>query len=129
MALTTPEQSDIIELFDAVEQHFPSATLGDDKWYILLLCSLSAGGHPELAADLYSHMISRAEFSRPDTRKALVRRFREALMKLVSVVGVPKPLESIFCIAEVERDEDKDHTFTRSAVWARFSMQPKLTRS
>ncbi|QIW98050.1 hypothetical protein AMS68_003568 [Peltaster fructicola] len=113
MSVTTPDQTDVVQLFDDIETQFPSATLGSDKWYILLLCSLSAGGHPELAADLYSHLLARAEYKTSDARKALVRRFREALMKLVSVVGVPKPLESIFCIAEVEKDEDKDYTFTR----------------
>lgn len=34
-------------------------------------------------------------------------------MKLVSVVGVPKPLEAIFSIADIERDEDKDYSFSR----------------
>lgn len=44
-----------------------------------------------------------------------MRRLREALVKLVSIVGVPKPLEAVFCIAEVERDEDKDYSFSRYA--------------
>lgn len=34
-------------------------------------------------------------------------------MKLVSIVGVVKPLESIFAIADIERDEDKDFSFSR----------------
>lgn len=34
-------------------------------------------------------------------------------MKLVSVVGVPKPLEAIFQIAGVEREEDRDYSFLR----------------
>lgn len=37
-------------------------------------------------------------------------------MKLVSVVGVPKPLEAIFCMAEVEREEDKDYSFSRYVI-------------
>ena len=42
-----------------------------------------------------------------------MRRIREALVKLVSVVGVPKPLEAVFCMGEVEREEDKDYSFSR----------------
>lgn len=34
-------------------------------------------------------------------------------MKLVSVVGVPKPLEAVFSMAEVEREEDRDYSFSR----------------
>jgi hypothetical protein len=37
-------------------------------------------------------------------------------VKLVSVVGVPKPLEAIFSIGEVERDEDKDYSFSRYSI-------------
>lgn len=35
-------------------------------------------------------------------------------MKLVSVIGVPKPLESVFSIADIEKEEDKDWSFSRS---------------
>ena len=42
-----------------------------------------------------------------------MRRLREALVKLVSVIGVPKPLEAIFSIGDIERDEDKDYSFSR----------------
>lgn len=58
-------------------------------------------------------MISLQEYSTSEKRKALVKRLREALVKLVSVVGVPRPLEAIFSIAAVERDEDKDYSFSR----------------
>lgn len=34
-------------------------------------------------------------------------------MKLVPIVGVVKPLEAVFCLAEVEREEDKDYSFSR----------------
>jgi hypothetical protein len=36
------------------------------------------------------------------------------LVKLVSIVGVVRPLEAIFSIADIERDEDKDYSFSRS---------------
>lgn len=67
-----------------------------------------------MAADLYKYLIAKPQYSSPEQRQALIRRIREALVKLVSVVGVPKPLESIFSIADIERDEDKDWSFSRS---------------
>lgn len=49
----------------------------------------------------------------PSSRQALVRRLREALVKLVSIVGVCKPLEAILAISKVEQPSDRDYTFTR----------------
>lgn len=46
-----------------------------------------------------------------------MRRLREALVKLVSVVGVPKPLEAVFSMAEVEREEDRDYSFSRFVLF------------
>jgi len=113
MSLAEPTKEDAVALFKAIEDHFPSKSLGDDKWYILALAAIAGGGQPEFAADLYLYLISKPAYATSDARQALMRRLREALMKLVSVVGVPKPLEAVFCIAEVEKDEDKDYSFSR----------------
>jgi hypothetical protein len=113
MSLTNPNKEETLSLFTSLEEHFPSKSLGNDKWYILAIAAIVGGGHPELAADLYLHLISRPEFSSSDSRKALVRRLREALVKLVSVIGVPKAIDAIFSIAGVEREEDKDYSFSR----------------
>lgn len=113
MSLTNPSEQEVLALFESIEQHFPSQSLGKDKWQILAIAAVSAGGHPECSADLYSQLISRPEYSTSEARQALVRRLREALIKLVSVVGVPKPLEAIFAIGAIEKDEDKDYSFSR----------------
>jgi len=113
MSLTTPTRPETLALFTTLESHFPTSTLGSDKWYILTLAALVGGGHPELAADLYLHLISRPEFTTPESRKALVRRLREVLVKLVSVIGVPKAIDAVFSIAGVEREEDRDYSFSR----------------
>ena len=113
MSLTNPTKEETLSLFAAIESHFPSQSLGTDKWYILALAAIVGGGHPDLAADLYLHLISRPEHSTPEARKALVRRLREVLVKLVSVVGVPKPIDAVFSIAGVEREEDRDYSFSR----------------
>lgn len=38
---------------------------------------------------------------------------REALVKCVAIVGVCKPIEAVFQIAEREREEDRDFSFSR----------------
>nr|POE82361.1 hypothetical protein CFP56_72509 [Quercus suber] len=118
MALTNPSPEEALRLFQDVETSFPSQTLGDDKWYILTVGPLS---HRDLkiqdrsthCSDLYKYLINKEEFSSPEQRQGLVRRLREALVKIVSVVGVPKPIEAIFTIGELEKDEDKDYSFSR----------------
>lgn len=58
-------------------------------------------------------MISKPQYQTPEQRQALMRRLREALVKLVAVVGVPKPLEAVFSMGEVEQEQDKDYSFSR----------------
>ena len=42
-----------------------------------------------------------------------MRRLREALVKLVSIIGVCKPLEAVFGIQELVAEEDREGSFTR----------------
>lgn len=71
------------------------------------------GVEPEHSSTLYKYLISKPSFTTPSSRQALVRRLREALVKNVALQGVCKPLEALFSISKIERDEDKDYTFTR----------------
>jgi hypothetical protein len=34
-----PTEDDALALFKAVEEKFPSKSLGDDKWYVLAVCT------------------------------------------------------------------------------------------
>jgi hypothetical protein len=79
------------------------------------ICQLSSlvGVKPEHAVNLYNYLISKPQFSKPESRKALIRRLREALVKNVSIQGVCKPLEALFSISKVERPEDKDYSCSR----------------
>ncbi|KAK3074735.1 hypothetical protein LTR53_002610 [Teratosphaeriaceae sp. CCFEE 6253] len=113
MALTNPSRDDAFQLFKALEDQFPSATVGEGRWYILAIAAIAGGGHPGFAKDLYLYLISKPQYQTPEQRQALMRRLREALVKLVSVIGVPKPLEAVFSMGEVEREEDKDYSFSR----------------
>ncbi|KAH6680991.1 hypothetical protein B0J14DRAFT_614364 [Halenospora varia] len=99
-------------LFKAIEEKFPTTTLGDDKWYLITLSSL-VGVDQEHVGTLYTYLINKPEFSTPESRQALVRRIREALVKNISIQGVVKPINALISIVKVERDEDKDHSFSR----------------
>jgi hypothetical protein len=84
------------------------------------IAALTTAGRNEVAADLYTYLITHpsAQYATPEQRQALIRRLREALVKLVSVVGVPRPLETVVMIAEREREEDRDYSCSR---WVRQS--------
>jgi hypothetical protein len=71
------------------------------------------GGQPGFAPLLYKELIKRPENQTPEQRKALMRRIRETLFKLIVIIGVCKPLEAIFDIDAITRPEDKDYTFSR----------------
>ncbi|KAI4665947.1 uncharacterized protein J4E78_003412 [Alternaria triticimaculans] len=108
-----PTDDEALALFKAIEEKFPSQSLGDDKWYVLLLAAMVGGGQPGFAPLLYKELIKRPECQTPEQRQALMRRIRETLFKLIVIVGVCKPLEAIFDIDAITRPEDKDYTFSR----------------
>ncbi|EEP79502.1 predicted protein [Uncinocarpus reesii 1704] len=110
----TPDEA--ISLFKALEAKFPSATLGDDRWYFIPIAALVGSGQPEFAIQLYTYLISKPEYSTPQARQELVRRLREALVKCVPIVGVCRPLEVVFGISKIEREEDKDYSFSRLVI-------------
>lgn len=107
---TTPG---LLQLFQDLETRFRSTSIDPSKWYILAIACLVASPDPEAADQLYQHLINQPAYHTPSSRQALVRRLREALIKAVPIVGVCKPIEAILAIAKLERDEDKDYTFTR----------------
>ncbi|KAF2108005.1 hypothetical protein BDV96DRAFT_616548 [Lophiotrema nucula] len=101
------------ELFQDIEHTFATTKLGIDRWYLLTIAALCGGTDPELADQLYLYIIDKPEFQQSTERQTLVRRLREALVKLISIVGVCKPIESIIAIMKVEKEEDRDYSFSR----------------
>lgn len=104
---------EIATLFQEIETTFAKTQLGDHRWYILAIAAMVGGTEPELADQLYLYIINKPEYQDSSERQALIRRIRETLVKLISVVGVCKPLEAIIAIMKVEREEDRDYTFSR----------------
>ena len=72
---------------------------------------------PDLVATLYTYLINKPEFETSESRTALVRRLREALVKNVSLQGVCKPIEAIVGITKVEKPEDQDFSFSRFHIF------------
>jgi hypothetical protein len=106
------------QLFQDLECRFQkTTTLPSDKWPILAAAALVASPDPERADQLYLYLTQQPEHATPPARQALIRRLREALFKSIIIVGVCKPIEAILAISKVERDEDKDYSFTRDG-WA-----------
>ncbi|KAF9777769.1 hypothetical protein IL306_004314, partial [Fusarium sp. DS 682] len=107
----TPELS---QLFQNIETSFKETKLGDQRWYLLVIACLAASPDPEAAAALYQYLTSQEAYQTSESRQALVRRLREALIKATILVGVCKPIEAILSIAKVEKPEDRDYSETRA---------------
>ncbi|KAF2195970.1 hypothetical protein GQ43DRAFT_485306 [Delitschia confertaspora ATCC 74209] len=108
-----PTKEEGITLFKAIEHKFPSEALGDDTWYLVTLAALVGGGQTDFAPTLYTYLISRPKFSTTESRRSLLRRLRETLVKLVSIIGVCRPLEAVFLIDGVTGEDDRDYSFSR----------------
>ncbi|KAG5813565.1 hypothetical protein H9Q74_005377 [Fusarium xylarioides] len=106
----TPELS---QLFQSIETRFKDTQLGDQRWYLLVIACLSASPDPEAAAALYQYLTRQEAYQTSESRQALIRRLREALVKTIILVGVCKPLEAILSIMKVEKPEDRDFSQTR----------------
>jgi len=90
------------------------------------ISALTGGSEPEFVGNLYTYLIQKPRYSTAKSRQQLVRRLREALIKCVSIVGVCKPIEAIFQIAEIERPEDKDYSFSRSVLLSSNPVTPYM---
>jgi hypothetical protein len=77
------------------------------------ISALTGGSQPEFTGNLYTYLIQKPQYSTSESRKALVRRLREALVKCVPIIGVCKPIEAVFSIDAAERPEDKDYSCSR----------------
>ncbi|QRD87372.1 hypothetical protein F9C07_2199271 [Aspergillus flavus] len=102
----------ITELCHGIETSFKSTSLGPDSWYLLTITCLSGSPDPELAKDLYLHVIQKEKSSTSAARQAFIRRIREALVKCVSIVGCCKPIEAIISISQYRAIYTRDEKST-----------------
>ena len=84
--------------------------------YVLTLsqvASLIGSGQQKLAGHLYKHLISQPQYQTPETRQALVKRLREAMVKCIILNGIPTVIEAVTAVSEQERPEDQDLSCSR----------------
>ena len=67
---------------------------------------------------LYTFLTSQPQYQTPPQRQHLVRRLREALVKCIILNGIPAIFEALIAVGKLEKDEDKDYTFTRSVSFS-----------
>ncbi|CRK27470.1 hypothetical protein BN1708_004367, partial [Verticillium longisporum] len=101
----------LVELFEQIEENIALTQLGSSKWYMITLAALVGSNDPDLCADLYTHLLTKPEFSTPEQRQELVRRLREGLFKTISVV-VDLLLYKV-CVEEQKQDPT---VTTRNAI-------------
>lgn len=75
--------------------------------------ALIGSGKPALVGDLYSYVIAQISYSTPKQRQHLIRRMREAMIKVIILCGIPIVLKALSSVAELEQEEDKDYHFSR----------------
>lgn len=103
----------IIEHFKGIESLYSTTTLGAEQWYLIVLSVFTSTGQCRLVPELYTYLISLPQYSTSTERKDLMKRLRETLVKLTSIIGVARPLEAIININSVTAPEDRDYSFSR----------------
>ncbi|KAM7195833.1 hypothetical protein V8F33_006482 [Rhypophila sp. PSN 637] len=103
----------LTDLFNKVEADFPPP-FREHGWYLTVLASFVGTGQQQLAGRLYQHLISQPQYKTSESRQALVRRMREALVKCIIINDIPVVIEAITSISDVERDEDRDYSCSRA---------------
>lgn len=101
------------ELFRKIEARFQTSNIPSDQWYLAALSSLTTTSEPQLAEQLYLYLIKQPTYSTPEAHQVLTRRMREALIKGIPLIGLPKTAEALLAISKVQTDDDLDSSFSR----------------
>lgn len=127
------DQTDIFTLLDQFHEGFPAAWR-EDRWYLTAVCrttcelyfplplitkrskqigALIGIGKASHVGDLYTYLIAQPAYSIPSQRQHLIRRMREAMIKCIILTGIPSVIEALGAVAKLEKEEDKDYSFSR----------------
>lgn len=101
------------DLLREIEAKFQSSDISPDKWYLAALSAITASSVPHMVDQVYLYLINQPAYSSGDSRKALIRKIREALFKSIALVGLPKAAEALISIINVEAEDGIDYTFSR----------------
>ncbi|KAI9704790.1 MAG: hypothetical protein M1836_006570 [Candelina mexicana] len=100
--------SDIRALFQNIETTFPSSLRADD---------------------LYLYLLTQKEFQTSEQRKRLSLRLRDVLMKVWTLVGIPKVIEAVVALAKVEAEGDGVGEGTKQGIQLDEEVEKRGTES
>lgn len=112
---TTPSERSspsLHSLFARLQTDYPT-TLGLSHWYLITLSVFTSTNHHHLSASLYTYLICLPQYTTFPARQDLMKRLRETLVKLTSIIGVARPLETLIHLSAVTAPEDRDFSFSR----------------
>lgn len=107
----TAEDSGIAELCQKVQSLVPPQ-LGPDAWQLLLAAIIAQSTKPHHLATLYTHLTSNSSVN--PTQLSL--RFRDLLLKQVTLVGAPQVLCALIPLAKVDCSSAYSHPDAASAA-------------
>ena len=107
-------------LMESIEDLILS-TLRQDSWYLAAIGALLGTQQSELVGELYQYLIAKPQYQTASQRQQLVKRMREALLKLVPIVGMPLITRAFNALVSVEAPEDHDS----SASWTTRQFTPE----
>ncbi|WVN88931.1 uncharacterized protein L203_104146 [Cryptococcus depauperatus CBS 7841] len=110
---TTTQDASIHDLFAWSRQAFPERWR-QECWYLTTAAALIASGQQSHIGALYQHVVQAEHLNTPESRKHLVRRLRETMIKCIILNGIPKVMLAFHSLAAVEQEQDQDHSFTRA---------------
>ena len=125
-----PDTTKLASVFETIKAEFPKS-LSEHGWYTLTVSplfflneinhsnqhhkasALITASNPTNITHLYNFLISQQEWSTPEQRRILSRRLREQMLKQWVVIGIPKVITAVFSLAQIEKPDDADPSFTR----------------
>ncbi|KPI37394.1 uncharacterized protein AB675_10389 [Cyphellophora attinorum] len=94
--MTSKDDTGLGNLCEKVKALIPEE-LGEDSWYLLVAAILAQSTQPQLLATLYQHLSTNRE-----ANLQISLRFRDILLKQVTLVGAPQVLCALIPLAKVD---------------------------
>ena len=96
------DEADIATLCQTVKGLIPPE-LGPESWYLPIAAILAQSTKPQYLASLYTHLTTNdTSFSTDEAKLTLSLRFRDILLKQVTLVGAPQVLCALMPLAKVD---------------------------
>ena len=97
-----PDDDGLADLCSKVKGLVPQE-LGSEAWYLLVAAIIAQSPHPERLASLYTHLTTKdSSLSSPESKTRLSLRFRDLLLKQVTLIGAPQVLCALIPLAKVD---------------------------